>query len=261
MALGDAKGKSSGNGNKLFENTYYSRVGFKDYENKLRLGFNFKSGMLVVDLSKEKEGFAYDTLLGVFVTPTKSKILLAEIAAFEKYLEEGGCDPERGFGINSGMGEIVSVLILHVNEDGKKTITLGKVDGNGKYTEKYDYVFATDFHYGLNWNNINNMDCEKVFNNDVEFEMFVETIKQFSISSNGAMAYSVADLTRYDTRAILNKMNPIFDKLGIDRSRGGNGNSGSSNNFFNRNESRNGGSSQHKSYDELEDGLPFDDED
>ena len=52
MSLGDAKGKI-GNGNKVFENTYYSRVGFKDYDQKLRLGFQYKSGMLVVDLSKE----------------------------------------------------------------------------------------------------------------------------------------------------------------------------------------------------------------
>ena len=34
MALGDVKGRSNSNGssNKLYENTYYSRVGFKDYE-------------------------------------------------------------------------------------------------------------------------------------------------------------------------------------------------------------------------------------
>jgi len=262
MALGDAKGKgNNSNGNKLFENTYYSRVGFKDYENKLRLGFNFKSGMLVTDLSKEKDGFSYESIISVFITPTKSKILLDQMEAFERYIAEGGTDPERGFGINSGMGEIVSVLIFHLNENGTKAVTLGKVNGNGEYTEKYDYNFAAGFHYGLEWKGISSMNCEKVFSDEVEYEMFKETVRQFSISSNGAMAYSVADLTRYDTRAILNKMNPIFDKLGIERSRG-NGNSGPSNNFFNnRDNNRNGGSSQHKSYDEMNDDLPFDDED
>lgn len=254
MSLGDAKGKN-GNGNKVFENTYYSRVGFKDYDQKLRLGFQYKSGMLVVDLSKEKDGFSYETAANIFITPTKSKILLKQIEMFEKYLsEESHPDPNKGFGINAGMGEIVSVLILHVNEDGKKSITIGKVNGDGKYTERVDYTFSTDFNYGLEWKNISSMNCEKKYCDTVEFEMFVDAIQQFSLASNGAYAYSVADLTRYDTRSILNKMNPIYDKLGIERN---NGNNRSGNNFFNKDRG-NGGTSEHKSYDDMEEDLPFD---
>lgn len=255
MSLGDAKGRGNGNSNKLFENTYYSRVGFKDYDRKLKLGFQFKSGMLVVDISKEKDGFEFESLVNIFITPTKAKILSSIFKQFENDIENGTFIPGKGYGINAGMGEIVSVLILGISEDGKKMITIGKVNGDGKFTEKVDYIFNTDFHYGLKWANIDSMNCEKMYDNDVEYNQFVDTINQFALASNGAYAYSVADLTRYDTRSILNKMNPIYDKLGIERN-----SKGSGNNFFNRDNNRNSGSAEHKSYDDMMDDLPFDED-
>lgn len=255
MSLGDAKGKNGNN--KLFENTYYSRIGFKDYENKLKLGFQYKSGMLVVNISKEKNnGFEFETLVEIFVTPTKAKILSKLIKEYDKEFDNGSIIAGRGYGINAGMGEIVSILVLTVNEDGNRMITIGKVDGNGKYVEKVDYVFNTNFHYGLVWDNINNMDCTKQYDNDVEYNLFVDTINSFADASNGAIAYSVADLTRYDTKSILSKMNPIYDKLGIERN-----NRSSGNNFFNsRGDNSSSGSAQHKSYDEMMDDLPIDED-
>lgn len=252
MALGD-----SGN-NKNYENTYYSRMRFKDYDKKVNLGFKFRSGMLVVDIAQEKDGFQYETIVDIFITSTKAKILLKEIERFEKDIETGVIDPDKGYGINAGMGEVVSILALHVTPDNGKAVFIGKVDNSGNITKSYDFAFNNkDFHYGLGWNNINSMDVTKNYYNELEFEMFKDVIRQFSETSSGAMAYSVADITRYDTKSILNKMNPIYDKLGIERERGNSysrNNGNGSNDYF-----MNAPSSNHKSYDDIEEELPFED--
>lgn len=261
MSLGD--GRNNNNGNKMFENTYYSRIRFKDYEKKLTLGFQFKSGMLVVDISKEKEGFEYETVANIFITPTKAKLLEAMINQFKADMEAGIPIPENGYGINAGMGEIVSVLALHTTKDDGIGVTIGKVDGSGSYTTKVDFTFNKQFHYGLKWGNVETMDVEKQYIDTVEFDQFCDIITQFAIASSGATAYSVADLTRYDHRALMNRFNPIYDKLGIERGNGSGGRGNySNNNFFNGN---NGGSkpasnSSHKSYEDAMDDLPFEED-
>ena len=256
MSLGDARGNNS---NKLFENTYYSRVRFKDTVNKLSLGFQFRSGMLIVDISKEKEGFEYESLANIFITPTKAKILEQQINIFKKNREYGSASPTMGYGINSGMGEIVSILAIHTTEDNGVGITVGKVDASGNFTKKVNFIFSKQYNYGLNWSEIDSMSVEKEYHDEIEFEQFCEVISDFARFSSGTIGYNVADITRYDTRAILNKMNPIFDKLGIDRS-GNNPNRYSGNNFFNNNGGNKNSSSDHKSYDDAMEDLPFDDE-
>ena len=63
--------------------------------------------------------------------------------------------------------------------------------------------------------------------------MLKALLVDFSRSMNGAVGYSAADITRYDLNRVLNKMDPIYDKLGIER-KYNNGYSGSSksNNFL-----------------------------
>lgn len=255
MGLGDTRGSN----NKMFENTYYSRIKFKDYDNKLSLGFQFKSGMLVADISKEKEGFEYESVANIFITPTKAKILEEQIRLFKSDIEAGTVNPAHGYGINAGMGEIVSILALHTIEDGGIAVTIGKVDASGNFTTKVDFKFNKNFHYGLKWNAIETMDVEKMYSDGVEFDQFCDVISQFAIASTGAIGYNVADITRYDTRAILNKMNPIFDKLGIERPGNGQRNY-SGNNFFNNGRNNTAGTSSHKSYDEAMDDLPFEED-
>lgn len=250
MALGD-----SNNGGKVYENTYYSRMRFKDYDKKVSLSFKFRAGMLVADISQEKDGFQYESIVDIFITSTKAKILLNEIERFEKDIAAGTVEPDKGYGINAGMGEVVSILALHTTEDGGKAVFIGKVDGSGNITKSYDYIFNNkDFHYGLSWNNISSMDVSKNYYNDLEYEQFKDAIRQFADVSSGAVGYAVADITRYDNQRILKKMDPIFDKLGIERNNGGyNRNRGGSNNYFMNAPA----SSNHKNYDDMEDDLPF----
>lgn len=252
MGLGDDR-----NNKQLYENSYYSRIKFKDYNNKLSLGFRFKSGMLVVGISQEKDNFQYELLIEMYITTTKAKILLEEIEQFEKDINTGLIDPHHGYGINGGLGEIVSVLCVHITKDNGKAVFIGKVNNNGQFVNQVDFNFnSNNFHYGLKWDNISSMEtAKKNYHNEIEFELFKDVLTQFANSSSGAVGYSVADITRYDHRSILNKMNPIYDKLGIERYDNNNGSVGTaaSNNFMNSPAN----SSSHKSYDDIDEELPF----
>lgn len=267
MGLGDAgnyNSSNSGNGQRrgLYEQTYYSRTRFKNNDSGLQLGFQYRSGMLVVDISKAKTGgdFGYDSVASIFITHTKAHILLNRIEEFEKYIADGGKDPEVGFCINAGMGEKVTVLILHVTKDGGRAILIGKIDGEGNMSDSADFEFKKDWQYAIKYNNISSKKFEREFLDDIEWNEFCETIQEFAKASNGAIGYTVADITRFDTQRILNKMNPIYEKLGIETGFNRNNNYGSNkNNFFsNMDNGGNQGTSNHKSMDDVMEGFPED---
>lgn len=267
MALGNAgsyNNNSNGNNKGLFEKTYYSRVRFKNPDSKLQLGFQYQKGMLVVDISKPKNenGFEMESVMNFYITHTKSMLLLDRIQEFEQYIKEGGKNPDVGFGINAGMGDTVKVLLLHVTETGNKAVLLAKVDQSGNFIEKVDFVFPTNYDYALKYNSINDRKVEKEYNDTVEWQEFVHTVEDFSRASNGAVGYSTIDMYRFDTQRILNKMNPIYEKLGIELRGGYNGNRSSNNNFFsNMGGEGNQGSSHHTTIDEvMDDGFPDEDE-
>ena len=262
MALRNAGEFNSENGGKkaLYENTYYSRTRFKNPDSKLQLGFQFKSGMLVIDIARQKEPVGFESAASIFITHAKAALLLDRIKEFEKYIAEGNTDPDVGFCINAGFGETVSVLILHLSEDGRRSVLVGKVNGSGDFDQSKtaDYTFAKDYQYAITYNSIANKKISKDYLNDVEWEEFVTTVKQFYLNANGAAAYMVADITRFDTARILNKMNPIYEKLGIELRNGFNRNGSGTNSFFGGD---NGGTSEHKSFDTVMDSFPSDDED
>ena len=269
MALNNAgnyNNSNAGDGRKqTYDQTYYSRTRFKNPADKLSLGFQFTKGMLVVDIARQKDGsdFGYDSVAQIFITHTKAALLLNRIAEFEKYIADGGNDPNVGFCINAGMGENVSVLILHLSPDGKRRVMVGKVDPSGDFIadKTADYEFATNYQYAIKYNNIAEKSVEKEYLNDIEWKEFVTTIEEFSKASSGASAYFVADMTRFDLARVLNKMNPIYEKLGIEIRGGYNGNRNNNNNFFTSMNGGNQGTSEHKSMDNVIDEFPDDDED
>ena len=90
---------------------------------------------------------------------------------------------------------------------------------------------SKDYHYALEWNDISKNSIEKSYYNFAELDIFHNLIIDFSRSMNGATAYAQADLTRYDHQRIVGKMDPIYDKLGIERRNNGYGGS-RDNNFL-----------------------------
>lgn len=97
---------------------------------------------------------------------------------------------------------------------------------------------------------------KKEFYDGIELAQFEQTIKSFADNSNGTIGYSVLDLGRYDYKGLSNKLNPIYDKLGIERQ-----NSGprqSENNFFSgSNGGFNRGTSTNTSLDDVMNDLPY----
>lgn len=267
MGLGDIRGtekKSSG----IYERNYSSRLAFRDYQHNSgkMMNFNYKSGMLIISIDKIKEGgFETETIVDSWITVTKAKLLLEAIEAFKN---EKTHTPDAGYGISTGMGETQRAFIIHGTADGKPAVTIGKYNGsNGSWIIKDTFEFNdSDFHFFLNWTDISKNGAAPIYDNSIEFDMLENTVRNFANSMDGAAAYAAVDMLKVDFRAVLNKMDPIYDKLGIERfskSRTSNNNG----NFF----GNNGGSSEHKSIEDVmgnnrfgradSSGDSFDDED
>ena len=263
MSLGDSR--TATNEKKTFyEKQYNSRFSFRDYQHNTNkvLNFSYKNGMLIIAIEKIRDGgFEYETLVDAWITPAKAKLLAQAIKAFR---EEKKHSPSVGYGISSGMGETQRAFILHGDSDGNPVVTIGKFNGNtGDWIVTEDFQFNNqDFHCYLNWSNIkDNTTAEKRYDNSLEFDMLEQVVNNFANAMDGAFAYSAADLMKFDIRGIYTKMDPIYDKLGIERKFSGGANR-SIGNFFgnNNNNQRNFGSSEHRSLDDITSRFEDDDE-
>lgn len=254
MAIGGDFNNNSGNAQnngKLYENTYYSRLKIKNQLGKLQLSISFKSGLLLFTIDEIKEGFKIEPLETIYLSPTKAMILSNEIKKFLHYLNNEEIIEGKAFGVNTGMNEKVSYIGFHATKNKTILITIGKIDGSGNILEQATIDLNKDYHYALEWNDIKSMNVERAMDDSIEIKQISDILDDFARSMNGAYAYAVADLTRYDTARILKKMDPIYDKLGIER-KTGNGYSAKPNNFLN-NLGNKSSVSNHTSMDDIED--------
>lgn len=219
MAIGgnyNTNNSDSGN-KKLYESTYYSRLRVKNDDAKLALSYSYRSGLLIVEASEIKEGFHYEVIESVFISPTKALIFAKEIDKFKEYLAGSKIDSKKAFGITTGMGEKVSYIGFSADKDKHIFLTLGKIDGSGNITNAVTAPFNSEYHFSVEWDNIETMDLSKVYYEDIELIQFQNMIIDFARSMSGAVAYSVMDLGRFEIAGIKGKMDPIYDKLGIER--------------------------------------------
>lgn len=248
MAIGD--NNNSGNNNKPYENTYYSRIRFKNGDRQVNI--NFHSGLMQLEVGSisQTDGFKFNSEGSVYLSANKAQLLSNQILEFLKYRNEDKIDPLKAFGVNTGMGEKVSFIGFSTDKDKNIFMTIGKFDGSGIITEKTRFQFASDYHYGLEWNNIEENDIIKVYDNLIEIQMLQQALVDFAKSMFGATAYGVVDMARWDIHRMNRRMDQVFDKLGIERQvyNGGNRNFGS-NNFLS------GASSTSKNYDEFVENL------
>lgn len=248
MAIGDDRNNNSNGNGKLYENTYYSRLRAKTSDGKLALGYSFRSGLLIISIAEQKDGFRYEDLEAIHLSPTKATILAEQLKTFKREMEAGNLVPGKAYGVNAGMGEKVTYIGAHIDDEAKVLITIGKFDSNGQIVEQATTNFNKEYHYGLEWNNIESMDLSKVYYDNLELDQLIVLAEDFGRAMSGAYAYSNADLTRYDNARILGKMDPIYDKLGIERrSSSGNGGNRGTNNFLNNA----GTSSNHTNLDDI----------
>jgi hypothetical protein len=262
MAIGNGYSYNSrGNGdnsgsaqNKLFEATYYSRLRFKNPETKMSISPSFRSGNLVLEISEILDNFKYDSKIAINISPTKARLFADKLKQFKDEIVNGTYTDGKGYGITSGMREKVTYIAAH-SENGSMIITIGEIDGNGNIIKSFDYNINKDYHYSIQWNNVRNMDIVKDIDNFIELNQLIDLVEDFGRVMSGAIGYSAADINRYESARVLRKMDPIYDKLGIERISNGGNYGGASNNFLNNAKTE----SNHTSFESIENGY-FDEE-
>lgn len=254
MAIGDFGGNSNeNNGRKFYDTPYYPRMRIRKEKTNTGLSFEYKSGLLQVKILEiNPDGFSYNTETPkgiIYLSPMKATLLAHQLRIFKEYINNDDIDPNKAFGVNGGMGEKISFIAFHADVEKNIIVTIGKFDSDGKIIESADTYLNRDYNYALEWNNLPEMDVTRVFDNDIELNQLMHMFEDFGRYMNGAAAYAQADLTRYDTVRVLNKMDPIYDKLGIERlNRNSNYKPRQNNNFLN-----NTGTSETKSYQDIQD--------
>lgn len=249
MAIGDGNNTTNSGNKKIYDQSFYARQSFNDENDKLKLSIEYRGGNMIMKLSDIKEGFHYEDRIAIHLSPTKAKILASQIQLYRIKMEQKDIKPNEAFGVNAGMGEKVTYINFH-SDDGKKFMfDIGKFDSNGVKTEVTTFVFKQNYHYGLNWKDNNKNDLEKKYFNNLDMDIIAGFITDFSKNMNGAVAYSVWDLGRYEVGRVLSKMDPIYDKLGIERRNSGSSNfNGGTNSFLNNTS----GSSSSTNFDTIE---------
>lgn len=247
MAIGDNNGSNNGYQNKNYEATYYSRFRSARVD-ELSLNINFRSGLLILEISKMEENIKSTPVAAIYLSPMKATMLVGEMKNLLDYRAGSKIDPNKGFGVNAGLGEKVTYIAFSTDSDKAIYCTIGKFDGNGTIVESTKYKFAVDYHYTLQWNNLDSNDLEKVYHNDAEFLSLMKAVEDFGRFMNGAAGYAGLDLNRYENGKVTRRIDSIMDKLGIERQGGRSYNgSNSGNNFLSNSSSR------HTNMDELED--------
>ena len=259
MALGDTRG--NGQQQRQFDPEYYSRVRFNHYEEKLSLSINYSTGMmkLIINKSNDQTGRP-EAIATLWLTPKKAKLLVGELDAFNEEFTKGKLSPNKAFGITTGVSDVSTVGAFHVNADGGRAFTVAKVDASGTIQERYEYNFAKDSDFSVRWDNFDAMKMTKEYNNDIDIMMLRDALENFSYNGAGGASYVGLDLGRYETRSRENKLNAIAAKLGIETNRSNNYNrERSGNNFFNGMNPPQG-SSDHKSFNDIESMIAGEDE-
>lgn len=217
MPIGDnTTGSGNSYQNKAFENTYYSRLRFRNGNDQINI--SYKSGLMILEMGTVGDGYKFEAAENVYLSPTKAGMLVGSINALIEYINtEKKIDPNKAFGVNAGMNEKTSFIGFSSDSDKNIYVTIGKFDQAGVITQSSKFQFSKDYNYSLEWNNLEENDIVKVYDNSIDLNMLKNALADFSRNMSGALAYTIADTTRYDLHRINRRIDQVFDKLGIER--------------------------------------------
>lgn len=247
MALGD--GGQNNNQRKYNEDSYNSRFTLYNPDGKY-LKFKYWAGKLSISINvgeNSAQGFRYNETIAVYLSPMKAKVMANEL---EQFIND---KKSPAVGVVTGNGDPNTCLTFMRDKDDNVIIDISKVDASGKRTQSDSFTIQKDYHYAVAYKNFDKLDFEKKMYNDLELQGIIDVMNNFYIACNGANAYGVLDMSRFNYSRLKSNTEAIMDKLGIQRnsSRGGSGQS-----FFNNQGSGNesgGGYSNHA--DDLDDLL------
>lgn len=216
MAMNDSAGGNTQNNNRAFENTYYSRQKVNNTEDKVSLSFSFNRGLLIPAISTRPTNYGDkpEELASVNLSQTKAGILAEKANEFLTYPKSD----TNIYGIDTGIGETRGFIGFQNNPDGsgRRSLLIGKIDGNGSYTGVTMNFHDDAYYYTLKIHDMESMNFTKEnVKEDFELHQFITLLEDFSRAENGAIAYSVADLTRYDHNRTNNTLNLIAEAMNI----------------------------------------------
>lgn len=226
MAMGDVNNQQN---RRSLDDNYYSRT--RITANQRVVGFSFWKGMLKLSISEriDNQGSnpTFNELAYIHLSPTKARIFKEEI---DKFM----IDPSRPRGVNSGSSEIQGVIIIGAREGStpetpRYFLLIGKVDATGKFVDRCELDFNFNYHSGLVFNDIgDSVDFEKEYYDDLEVRQLKTMLEEYCWSCNGATGYFSADIARYETARMENKIDDMVASMGIERksSRSNTGNNG-----------------------------------
>ena len=232
MALGDTNKKQN------YEETYYSRMRFTNYEEKKMLSFSFWKGFLKIAINNIKDsgsGVEYDELSVIHLSPIKAHILKEQILQFKSL--EDTCTTNKSVGVDTGIGETKNFIAIGNTEnsnenDIQRTLFIGKVDINGTLLEGNSFNFNHQYHFGIEWTDIQKMECTTNYQDNTELDMLIILLDEYVSSITGATAYTVMDMGRFNNSRINTKIELVMSKLGIEFK---SSKQASSESYFNRN--------------------------
>ena len=247
MALGDDK-------KEYYENTFYSRIRFRNTEG-FSLGFSFWKGLLKISISQAKSTNEYEELTSIHLSPMKALALKSRL----EYLLTLDYNDTRLFGVDTGITDTRNIIAVGNDASStvdsiKRYIVIGKVDPSGNLLNPVRFDLNVDYNFSIEWTNLDKMECSKIYDNNLEMNVIVTVLDQFTKSMTGAMAYSVMDMGRFDYSRITTKIESVMTALGLDTGRKG---GDQSNSYFNRggaasSTNSNRGRSESRSIEDLE---------
>lgn len=233
MAYESNFGNNGGNNRQEeFRATFYSPVRLRNPESEVdpsELSFRFWKGLLGIIIAPklaksntEYNQYDNENAIQVYINHTKARMLYAEMAKLKE-----NPDAYNSVGINSGSTGLISV------SNGKEVgvagpvLILRKLDQNGTINSSYMYEFNRDFHYSIRNFDESTLKYDKNYFDWIEYDEFMQTLKSFYENANMIQAFGVVDSARREFNRLHSKLNPIMEKMGIERyernNRGGNG--------------------------------------
>lgn len=228
--------------NTSYDPTYYSRISFKNENDKLRLGFSVWKGCLKLAVSELKTfdgtgGNRAEDLAYIHLSPTKAQIM-------SEYVKEVITKPDftEIRGVNTGASDTQGLLAISRESNGQPYLIIAKIDKDGNFVQQQRFNFNFHYHYGLKIHDLKDLSFEKDYDDNAELVQLQQLLEDFARSSNGAYGASVWDVGRYEFNGkVIKPVSMIMEKLGIERKGYGGGNRGNSGDGFFNNNSGNGG--------------------
>ena len=224
MALGDSANQ---NQNRQYAPSYWSRFSIKQRDGKLRLSPSYSQGLMKLSIGEQQsDNYKYNDIASITLSPTKARVF-AE--ALRQYKEDGIAR-----GVDTGIKDTRPIIAISKIND-VDAITIGKISPNGEFESRVDFMLNSQYHYGLQWRNLDDMDTVgKQFYDQLEIDQLIALCEEFAISAFGATAASTCEMMRWDY-SIPRAIEGIASKLGVElRANPSNNATRTGNSFFNR---------------------------